>query len=115
VRNQIHEDASHAIVNRGIDHLLAVARGAKKAAGSQHTQVMAYKTARQFHARRDLADGGGFGETSEENPQAGRFAEKTQQLGDLRQLGIRERPEVARQSFRNDMRFHAMSTNLRDC
>jgi hypothetical protein len=84
VRNQIHEDASHAIINRSIDHLLAVARGAKKAAGAQHAQVMAYKTARQFHTRRDFADGRGFGETSEKNPQAAWFAQKTQQLGDLR-------------------------------
>lgn len=69
---------------------------------------MAYETSRQVHARRDFADGGGFGETSEENPQAGRLAEKAQQLGDFSHLGVRERAKVARQGLRNDMRLHAL-------
>jgi hypothetical protein len=42
VPDQIHEDAPHPVVNRVIDHLLAVSRGAKKAARSQHAEVMAY-------------------------------------------------------------------------
>jgi hypothetical protein len=108
VPNQIREDASHTIINRGIDHLFAASRGAKKAACSQQTEVMAYETSRRVDARRDFADRGGFSETSEENPQAGRLAEKTQQLGDFRHLGVRERAKVARQGLRNNMRLHVL-------